>query len=116
MQGRVEFDVIRQTPTLAHYRRDRVPAAGLGPAGSWVGAVVSDAGGRQYRGVRGCDDFVTGMTTHVVSPICGFRALPDRLDLPAPHLFAEYSTLDWFEPMRYHDTGAAVALSFTATN
>lgn len=49
--------------------------------------MVSDEAGRNYWGLRGTDDFVTGMT-HVVSPVCGFRSLhpggmltPELLDM-----------------------------------
>ena len=111
MFDRVDFEVITENASLEHYRRDWTPGPGLGLSGIWVGAVVSDASGRDYWGVRGCDDFVPGMT-HVVSPVCGFRSLHKRLDIDAPHLFAEYSTLDWFEPLQYTDTGEAVRLLY----
>jgi hypothetical protein len=39
--------------------------------------------------------------THVVSPICGFRLLASDFNTPADHLFSEYSTIDWFEPLTY---------------
>ena len=107
----VDFEVIRQTPSLAHYRRGWVPSPGMGLAGVWLGAVVGDASGQNYWGVRGCDDFVTGMT-HVVSPVCGFRSLPKDLGIDAPHLYPEYSTLDWFEPLQYIDDGKTVQLSY----
>jgi hypothetical protein len=107
----VDFEVIRQAPELEHYRRGWVPRNGLGLAGIWIGAVVSDASGQSYWGVRGCDDFLTGMT-HVVSPVCGFRSLPTGLDGEASHLFTEYSTLDWFEPMQYLESGEAIQLTF----
>lgn len=111
MSDRVEFEVLQQQPELEHYRRDWVPGPGLGLAGIWIGGVVSDASGKTYWGTRGCDDFLTGMT-HVVSPICGFRALPENLDSEAAHLYSEYSTLDWFEPMQYVDSGESVQLTF----
>ena len=79
MSNEIRFEVTHHTPGLEHYRRGWTPAAGLGLAGIWIGAVVSDDAGRRYWGVRGCDDFIPGMT-HVVSPVCGFRALPDTLD------------------------------------
>lgn len=50
--------------------------------------------------------------THVVSPVCGFRSLPKDLGAEAPHLYPEYSTLDWFEPLQYVDDGKAVRLSY----
>lgn len=78
MSNEIRFEVTHHTPGLEHYRRGWTPAAGLGLAGIWIGAVVSDDAGRRYWGVRGCDDFIPGMT-HVVSPVCGFRALPDTL-------------------------------------
>lgn len=111
MPDRVDFEVLRETPTLGHYRREWVPHDGLGLAGIWIGAVVSDANGRTYWAVRGCDDFIPGMT-HVVSPICGFRELPDSLDGEAAHLYPEYGTLDWFEPMQYADSGESIQLTF----
>ena len=61
----VAFEIIGQAPTLEHYRRGWVPGPGLGLSGIWIGAVASDASGRDYWGVRGCEDFITGMT-HVV--------------------------------------------------
>ena len=113
MFDNVDFEVIRQAPTLDHYRREWVPGPGLGLSGIWIGAVVSDASGNEYWGVRGCEDFIPGMT-HVVSPICGFRSLQKRLDVDAPHLFPEYSTLDWFEPMQYIDSGASVQMLYSS--
>lgn len=76
-----------------------------------MGAVVTDDEGNRYWGVRGCDDFVPGMT-HVVSPICGFKRLPNSLDGEPAHLFEEYSALDWFEPMQYSDSGNGVQLTY----
>lgn len=113
MSDEIRFEVTHHTPGLAHYRRGWTPAAGLGLAGIWIGAVVSDDAGRRYWGVRGCDDFIPGMT-HVVSPVCGFRALPDTLDGDADHLFPEYSTLDWFEPMQYAETEDRLTLSYSS--
>ncbi|OBH73926.1 hypothetical protein A5684_15330 [Mycobacterium intracellulare] len=107
----IDFQVLRQAPTLAHYRREWVPSPGMALAGIWFGAVVGDASGQNYWGVRGCDDFLTGMT-HVVSPVCGFRSLPKDLGAEAPHLYPEYSTLDWFEPLQYLDDGEVVRLSY----
>ncbi|OBF11109.1 hypothetical protein [Mycobacterium sp. 852002-10029_SCH5224772] len=107
----VDFQVLRDMPTRAHYRRGWVPSPGMGLSGIWFGAVVADASGQNYWGVRGCDDFLTGMT-HVVSPVCGFRSLPKDLGADAPHLYLEYSTIDWFEPLQYVDDGDTVQLSF----
>lgn len=98
-------------PSLALYRRGWSPAAGAGLAGIWVGAVVTDAEGNRFWGVRGFDDFVLGMT-HVVSPVCGFKRLSDGLDGEPVHLFPEYSTLDWFEPLQYSDTEETVRLTY----
>lgn len=113
MYENVEFEVISQKPTLDHYRRDWAPEEGLGLAGIWVGAVVSDSDGHDYWGVRGCDDFIPG-TTHVVSPICGFKSLQKPLDAEPLHLYSEYSTLDWFEPMQYVADGNSVQMSFAS--
>ncbi|WP_029111298.1 hypothetical protein [Mycobacterium sp. URHD0025] len=107
----VRFTVATQSPTLDHYRRDWTPGSGVGLAGMWIGAVVSDAAGHTYWGLRGADDFVPGMT-HVVSPITGFKRLPASFDPDPPHLFAEYSTIDWFEPMTYTDIDEKVTLSY----
>ncbi|MEE3755194.1 hypothetical protein [Mycobacterium intracellulare] len=76
-----------------------------------IGAVVSDASGQDYWGLRGADDFLVGMT-HVVSPITGFKALQKTFDADPPHLFAEYSSIDWFEPLEYVDSGGAVQLNY----
>lgn len=111
MLDRIEFEVTQQTPTLDHYRRDWTPSAGVGLGGIWLGAIVSDESGQDYWAVRGLDDFVVGMT-HVVSPVCGFRRLQKGLDVQAPHLFDEYSTLDWFEPVQYIDAGDSVQLIY----
>jgi hypothetical protein len=101
---RVDFEVTRETPSLQHYRREWSPSGGVGLAGIWLGAVVSDTSGQDYWGLRGTDDFLVGMT-HVVSPICGFRTLKKGLDPDSPHLFDEYSSIDWFEPLEYIDSG-----------
>ena len=111
MYEHVEFNVISQQPTLDHYRRDWRPDSAPGLCGIWLGGIVSDAAGNDYWGVRGCDDFIAGMT-HVVSPICGFRPLRKGMDVDAPHLFDEYSTLDWFEPMQLVETDSSVQLSY----
>jgi hypothetical protein len=84
-----------------------------GFAGIWFGAVFTDASGQEYWGVRGADDFVVGMT-HVVSPICGFRALHKRLDADAPHLFDEYASIDWFEPFEHADGGDRVRIDYSS--
>lgn len=107
----IKFAVTTQPATLDHYRRDWTPGHGAGLAGMWIGAVVNDDAGQTYWGLRGTDDFLTGMT-HVVSPITGFKKLPASFDPDPPHLFAEYSAIDWFEPMSYADTGSSVTLSY----
>lgn len=111
MADSTEFAVATQSPTLGHYRRAWTPAPGVELAGMWVGAVVDDAAGHTYWGLRGADDFLAGMT-HVVSPITGFKRLQPSLDADPPHLFTEYSTIDWFEPMAYIDSGEKVALRY----
>ncbi|WP_255642303.1 hypothetical protein [Mycobacterium sp. WUMAC-067] len=90
-----------------------MPAEGVGLAGIWLGAIVSDEAGTDYWAVRGMDDFVVGMT-HVVSPICGFRKLQKGLNAEAPHLFDEYATLDWYEPIQYVDDGERVQMLYTS--
>jgi len=109
----VKFEVTREPATLDHYRREWTPRPGTSLGGIWQGAVVSDSAGNDYWGLRGTDDFVIGMT-HVVSPICGFRSLLKTMDSDAPHLFDEYSTIDWFEPMEYSDTGDRVQMLFSS--
>jgi len=111
MPNRVDVEMLCQTPELAHYRREWVPSPGLGLAGIWIGGVVSDAAGQTYWATRGCDDFLTGMT-HVVSPVCGFRALQESLDGEATHLYPEYATIDFFEPMQYFDTGESITMTY----
>ncbi|GAB3223566.1 hypothetical protein [Mycolicibacterium hippocampi] len=113
MYEQVDFDITSQTPTLDHYRRDWRPDSAQGLCGIWLGGVVSDSEGNDYWGVRGCDDFVPGMT-HVVSPICGFRSLQKGMEVDATHLFPEYSTLDWFEPMQLLDAGSNVQLTYAS--
>ncbi|ORJ62758.1 hypothetical protein [Mycobacterium simiae] len=107
----IDFEVTGQTPSLEHYRREWVPADGAALGGIWVGAMVRDESGEDYWGVRGTDDFITGMT-HVVSPICGFRKLHKGMDTDAAHLFGEYSTLDWFEPLQYVDDGERIQMTY----
>lgn len=111
MPDSIDFTVAVQPPTLAHYRREWTPGPGVAVAGMWIGAVVGDSAGQTYWGLRGADDFVTGMT-HVVAPITGFKQLPASFDPNPPHLFPEYSTIDWFEPMTYADSDEQVALSY----
>lgn len=111
MTGTIDFSVRGHTPTLAHYRRDWSPDSAVRLGGIWIGAVLSDTDGNQYWGVRGADDFIAGMT-HVVSPVCGFRCLPTGFDPTPPHLFAEYSGIDWFEPMTYTASDSLVQNTF----
>jgi hypothetical protein len=111
MPDRIDFDVRVEPPSMEHYRRDWVPGPEVALAGMWIGAVVADASGQDYWGLRGADDFLVGMT-HVVSPITGFKRLDKTFDPDPPHLFPEYSTIDWFEPMEYHDSGTAVQLNY----
>src|SRR5579875_2337079 len=113
MPDRVDFEVLVESPSPEHYRREWAPAPGVGLAGMWIGAVVADASGQNNWGLRGADDFLTGMT-HVVSPVGGFKALQKTLDGDPPQLFAEYSSIDWFEPLDYVDSGARVALSYSS--
>lgn len=111
MSKTVDFDVTQVAPTLDCYRREWVPKPGAGLAGMWIGAVVADSAGNDYWGLRGADDFLGGMT-HVVTPICGFRALQKDLDGNPPHLFAEYSTIDWYEPLQYLESADGIQLTY----
>lgn len=106
-----DFSVTAYPATLTHYRRGWTPGADVGLAGMWVSAVVDDAAGQTYWGLRGADDFLTGMT-HVVAPVTGFKRLARSFDPDPPHLFAEYSSIDWFEPMQYSESLDAVVLSY----
>lgn len=107
----VEFEVSCRPPDLSLYRRDWVPGPGVELAGMWVGGVVADESGQDNWGLRGADDFVTGMT-HVVSPVVGFRALNNGMNGEPPHLFAEYATVDWFEPLSYACSDDRIILSY----
>lgn len=110
---RIDVDVRVEPSTPDHYRREWLPDPGTGLAGMWIGAIVGDASGPDYWGLRGADDFVTGMT-HVVSPITGFKTLQPEFVADTPHLFAEYSSIDWFEPLEYTDTGTATKLGYSS--
>lgn len=109
----IEFTVTGCQASLDHYRRSWTPSPDVALAGIWLGAVVSDDSGHNYWGLRGMDDFVVGMT-HVVSPICGFRSLPEALESDAPHLFDEYSSIDWFEPFEYSDDGNTLQMIYAS--
>jgi hypothetical protein len=111
MLGQIDFDVRGERPTLDHYRRGWAPSAAVGLAGMWISAAVSDASGERYFGLRGADDFIPGMT-HTVTPICGFRHLKPTLEQEPPHLFDEYASNDWFEPLQYEETSDKITLSF----
>ncbi|MBX3510343.1 MAG: hypothetical protein KF700_04020 [Hyphomonadaceae bacterium] len=111
MPKKIAFDVRGETPNLDHYRRNWVSGPNMGVAGMWIGAVLTDAKGEYFFGLRGADDFVRGMT-HTVMPVCGFRKLQKTLNAPPPHLFPEYAGIDWFEPMQYVDTGDNVQLTY----
>jgi hypothetical protein len=111
MPERIDFGVRVEPPSIEHYRRDWVPGPDMALAGMWIGAVVADASGQDYWGLRGADDFLVGMT-HVVSPITGFKKLQKTFDADPPHLFDEYSSIDWFEPMDYIDSGTGVELNY----
>lgn len=111
MAGRIKFEVNAESPTPEHYRREWTPDPGVGLAGMWISAIVNDAGGQQYWGLRGADDMLLGMT-HVVSPITGFKALKAPIDAEPTHLYPEYSGIDWYEPLSYTDTGTSTQLTF----
>ena len=97
MAKRIDFNLRTMTPSLDLHRRDWVPEDGAGLAGSWLGAVVSDAAGQDYLGLRGTDDSIPGMT-HVATPFCGFRSLARNFDGMPPHLYNEYAVIDGYEP------------------
>jgi hypothetical protein len=111
VEQQIEFNVSAEKATLNHYRRNWRPAQGLGLAGMWISGAVSDASGQHYFGLRGADDFIRGMT-HTVSPICGFRRLAHGLDDLPGHLYSDYETRDFFEPLQYEEDADKTALSF----
>ncbi len=69
MTSDVVCDVSSFAPSLSHYRREWTPKGDVGLSGLWVGAVVSDASGRQYWGLRGADDFVRGHDSRRVTDL-----------------------------------------------
>lgn len=111
MADSIRFDVRTHVPATEIYRRAWTPGPGLGLAGMWIGAVVDDNAGNTYWGLRGADDFLTGMT-HVVTPVTGFKKLPVSFDPEPPHLFPEYSTIDWFEPLQYSESPDQTQLGY----
>lgn len=111
MPRTVGFEVRTEPASLDHYRRGWAPRPGVTLAGMWISAIVTDDADQRYWGLRGADDLLLGMT-HVVSPVTGFKALPDSLDRDPSHLFGEYSSIDWYEPLSYTDSGATVQLAY----
>lgn len=111
MSNRIEFDVSRIEPLLDLYRREGRPEAGTGLAGTWLGAVVSDATGQDYLGLRGADDSVPGMT-HVATPFCGFRSLKRNFNGMPPHLFADYAVIDGYEPIQVEQTADHIQTTY----
>jgi hypothetical protein len=111
MPRHVNFVVRQIIPSMDLYRRDWVPEPGLGLAGTWLGAVVSDAAGQDYLGLRGTDDSVPGMT-HVATPFCGFRSLERNFDGMPPHLYADYAVIDGYEPIQVEETGDHVQTAY----
>lgn len=111
MRTDVNFTVSTEPATVGHHRRGWTPAPDAGLAGMWIGAVVEDRDGQTFFGLRGADDFLVGMT-HVVAPVTGFKRLPQSMNPQPPHLFPEYATIDWFEPMTYTDNAGAATLGF----
>ncbi|MCB9438806.1 MAG: hypothetical protein H6523_00930 [Mycolicibacterium sp.] len=114
MERRIAVELVARTPTPARYLRSWTPDATVAPAGMWISGVVADESGNNYWGLRGADDFLTGMT-HVVAPITGFKRLPVSLDPQPPHLFPEYATIDWFEPLQYTETTDSTTTAATTT-
>jgi len=104
------FELRLEEPTIDLYRLDWSPAPDVRLAGMWVPGVVTDASRQDYLGLRGWGDYIPGMT-HTVAPFCGFRALAKNLVDPPPHLFAEFSSHDWFEPFQYAETDDSVTFS-----
>lgn len=111
MPSSVNFNVSQMTPATELYRRDWVPNEGLGLAGTWVGAVVSDAAGQDYLGLRGTDDSLTGMT-HVATPFCGFRSLVKNFDGMPPHLYDQYAVIDFYEPIQVEESGDRIQTTY----
>jgi hypothetical protein len=107
----IKYTMYLETPTLEHYRLDWVPGPDVQLAGMWAPAVITDAAGQDYLGLRGWGDFLQGMT-HTVSPFCGFRALQPSLDGDPPHLYSEYSGHDWFEPFDCVETEDSVWITY----
>jgi hypothetical protein len=108
---KVEHSMRVEVPTLDHYRLHWTPGPGVRMGGMWVSGIVTDDSGQDYLGLRGLSDFVPGMT-HTVSPFCGFRALQKSLVDDPPHLFAEYSNHDWFEPLTYDEDDGSATLAY----
>ncbi|MCV7153481.1 hypothetical protein [Mycolicibacterium pyrenivorans] len=111
MPQAVEFEIFSLPPSLELYRRSWRPEEELQLAGTWLGAVVSDSSGQDYWGLRGTDDFLVGMT-HVVSPICGFRKLERSMDADPAHLYPEYSSIDFYEPLQYAESFDRLDVAF----
>ncbi len=107
----VKFDVRRDAPGLDQYRREWTPGPDATLAGMWLGGIVTDANGQNYFGLRGADDFVRGMI-HPVSPTCGFRALQRGMTPNPPHLYTEYASVDFFEPLQYSATADKIQMMY----
>ena len=107
----IEYDIRLDEPTLDHYRHDWTPAPEVRLGGMWAPGVVTDGAGNDYLGLRGWSDFIPGMT-HTMSPFCGFRPLQKNLYDAPPHLYAEYSNHDWYEPYTADETADRVELAF----
>jgi hypothetical protein len=107
----IDYEMYLETPTLDHYRLEWAPSQHVRLGGMWAPGIVTDASGQDYLGLRGWSDFIGGMT-HTVSPFCGFRALRKDLYEDPPHLYAEYSHHDWFEPFQYDDTNGQLTMSY----
>lgn len=110
MLNNIKFEMRLEEPTVELYRLGWSPAPDVTLAGMWVPGIVTDKAGQDYLGLRGWSDFIPGMT-HTVAPSCGFRALARNLTEPPPHLFAEFSTHDWFEPFQYNETDTAATFT-----
>ncbi len=107
----LEYSMQLLDPRTDLYRLDWTPSTDVRLAGMWVPGIVTDESGDDFLGLRGFSDFIGGMT-HTVSPFCGFRSLQTTLRGDPPHLFAEYSNHDWFEPFQYDDSGDRPTITF----
>ena len=99
----IEYEVWLERPTLDDYRRSYCPRDDYSLAGMWPGAVVSDASGRRYHGMRGFDEMAVGMA-HTYQ----FQELiPDGRYGIATELYEELP-LNHIEPYEYSESADGV--------